>query len=130
MTSESVEGLSSHAKRLSQLQHLDISGNQLQCVESMTSLVLAIEHLPCLEYLNLSDNYLGDKIACKLARSLSSRHSIRVLKLNSVEMGPVAFTAMKHCLRKCLNLSHVSLAGNYPAPGLLQFTEVLKPTPG
>ncbi|XP_078495911.1 uncharacterized protein LOC100179518 [Ciona intestinalis] len=94
------------------LLHLDVSNNNVQCKDSMGELTNTIKVLPRLEYLDLSNNYVGDTSACSLAHGLGVNGVVQILKLDWVQIGNVAFSALRYNLADS-NLKELSLEGNY-----------------
>nr|XP_026695584.1 uncharacterized protein LOC100179518 isoform X3 [Ciona intestinalis] len=94
------------------LLHLDVSHNNVQCKDSMGELTNTIKVLPRLEYLDLSNNYVGDTSACSLAHGLGVNGAVEILKLDWVQIGNVAFSALRYHLADS-NLKELSLEGNY-----------------
>jgi len=130
LNSTSVASIAANLKHVPRLQHLDISENQFRCFDAMMSFCDSLINLTKLESLNLSGNHLEDQVVCKLAKVISIHGNMKVLKLNYVEMGPIALSALKVHLRTCSKLKVVSLAGNYFSTDLLEFIQVLAPLPG
>ena len=130
LSSSSAEAVAENLRWTPNLISLDLNGNHLQDYESVRKLLLAIKLLPNLKYLDLSNNFLGDKGVCVLSEALAVHGSLKYLKLNQVQMGFIGLSSLKIHLRNCSDLRELSLAGNFWSTHLLQFTQVLTPLSG
>jgi len=130
LTKESILALANALKQpdvFQSLRYLDVSENYIQSEEVMLTLIDSLKYLEALEYLDLSQNFVGDTSACALAKSLKGHINITNLRLDCVQIGPVALSSLKYHLRSCEKLANLSMAENYFGQQALEFAAVLHP---
>lgn len=98
---------------------LNLAGNHIDNQTTLLELVSSMGNLRHLRKLDLSRNFLRDRVICVLASQLLKTKKIQDLKLNYVQMGKLGFNALRSSVCEFENLQSLSIGENPLPPDAL-----------
>lgn len=126
LTADSILVLSRSMQELSSsLTSLNLRGNNVEDESALLSLVTAIGHLKALQSLDLSSNFLRNRVICVLATGLRNLRELRELHLDYVQMGEIGLSSLRSHILDLNSMEVLRLGENPLGPDALKYISSL-----